>query len=66
MRQLDDEPKKLTLRQWMKKNKMSVSQLCRLIGCCETTVLHWKNGKFIPHKLHKFLIKKITNGEVEI
>lgn len=63
---LGPETKKLTIREWMDKNGISNLDFCREIGCCETTVIHWKNGVYIPHKFHKAIIKRITNDEVEI
>lgn len=66
MRQLKDEDKRLTLREWMEQNDVKNDDFARNIGCSVQTVIHWKKGVFIPHRFHKSLIIKETNNEVKI
>lgn len=66
MRQLKDEDKRLTLREWMKKNKITNVEFAQRVGCTVQTVIFWKKGIFIPHRFHKHIIEIETNNEVKI
>ena len=55
---------KMTLSEWMKKNKMSNCRLARLIGVSHPAVWKWREGLRMPRgdKMNK--IFEITNGQV--
>jgi DNA-binding transcriptional regulator YiaG len=61
-----EEPQKLSLDEWIKRKKISSSALARMLGCTEATVSGWRTGKKKPHRFHKELLLKISNGEIDI
>jgi transcriptional regulator with XRE-family HTH domain len=54
------------LKRWMKKNKMTMSQVAKLVGCSVTTISNIANGKF-PDSVDVLLkIVKLTKGEISL
>lgn len=57
---------KLTIKEWLTKNKMTVTSLAKLLDCAPQSVHNWKAGKSEPHHLFKKKLLSITRNEVAI
>jgi len=57
---------KITISQWLKKNKMSVVSLAKLLQCSPQSIHNWKAGKTEPYHLFKTKLMRITHNEVQI
>ena len=57
---------KLTIKEWLKKNKMTVTSLAKLLNCTPQSIHNWKAGKMKPHHLYMQKLMKITHNEVKL
>lgn len=57
---------KITIKEWLKRNKMSVVSLAKLLNCAPQSIHNWKAGKSSPHHLFKKKLMNVTRNEVHI
>lgn len=56
----------MKLKEWIKKNNVSIQHFAKKLGVTRQHVYHLINGKSAPSLKIAFLIQKETNGKVDV
>jgi len=54
----------MTLKEWIKKNHLPVSEVANLLGVTRSTIYFWLHKKQAPSYRNYLKVKLLTKGEV--